>query len=122
MSNKELTTKEKKSMYLWAFKLGKTLCECLESKYDKERARKKMKTFILNLRSEALPERFRRTLIDFIIEVATECEKPIGIPRELKEERTWRIDEFYRFSTAILSGLYEAAFGVMISKEGGGSP
>lgn len=114
------SAEQRKTIYSWAFRLGKTLFACLERKYgDAERARKQMKTFILNLRSEALPERFRRTLLDFIIEVAPECEESIGIPREIKEEKPWRVDEFYRYSTAILSGLYEAVFG-RIEGEGGG--
>jgi hypothetical protein len=76
----------------------------LEEYYDAERASKKMESFLLTLRSELLPERFRRSLIDYLIEVSPD----VGIPEEVKSERKWRIDEFYLYSTAILAGLFDA--------------
>jgi len=118
MSEAQKRGEEKATLYSWAYRLGKVLFDCLKDKLgDEERARKQMKTFILNLRSEALPERFRRTLLDFIIEVMPECRETIGIRSEIKDERPWRVDEFYRYSTAILSGLYDAIFGGVESRE-----
>jgi hypothetical protein len=76
----------------------------LEEYYDAERAGKKMESFLLTLRSELIPERFRRSLIDYLIEVSPD----VGIPEEVKSERKWRIDEFYLYSTAILAGLFDA--------------
>jgi hypothetical protein len=76
----------------------------LEEYYEAERASKKMESFLLTLRSELLPERFRRSLIDYLIEVSPD----VGIPEEVKSERKWRIDEFYLYSTAILAGLFDA--------------
>jgi len=112
--------KEEKSLYSWPSTLGSVLYDCLLEKLgDKERTKRQLKTFILNLRSEALPERFRRTLLDFIIEIIPDCEKSIGIQQKIKDDKPWRVDEFYRYSTAILSGLYDAIFGVKSSgKEG----
>jgi len=108
-----------KTLYNWAFRLGKTLLECLTERYgDEERAKKSLKTFILNLRSEALPERFKRTLLDFIIEAVPECMRSISIHSIVKGEKPWRIDEFYRYSTIILSGLYDSIFSSAKSEGG----
>ena len=97
-------------MYSWAFKMGRELIKKLEERYvtegkvDEERLRKVFERILLNLRSEALPEKFRRELINVIVEGGIE----IGIPEEIKKEQPWRIDEFYRFSTQILAGLLDA--------------
>lgn len=91
-------------MYNWAFAAGVKIMEQFELIYGIERAEKKMENLLLTLRSELLPERFRRSLIDYLIEVRPE----IGIPEEVKSERRWSVDEFYRYSTAILSGFFDA--------------
>ncbi|MCF8884373.1 MAG: hypothetical protein L4877_01075 [Aigarchaeota archaeon] len=72
--------------------------------YGAERAEKRMENLLLTLRSELLPERFRRSLIDYLIEVRPD----VGIPEEVKLEKRWSVDEFYRYSTAILSGFFDA--------------
>jgi hypothetical protein len=95
---------EKSSLYGWAFVAGKNILQQLEYYYGIERAEKRMESFLLTLRSELLPERFRRSLIDYLIEVRPE----VGIPEEVKIEKRWRVDEFYRYSTAILAGLFDA--------------
>ncbi|MEM2169762.1 MAG: hypothetical protein QW186_08200 [Candidatus Bathyarchaeia archaeon] len=78
--------------------------EIFESMYGAERAEKKMENLLLTLRSELLPERFRRSIIDCLIEVRPD----VGIPEEVKSEKRWSVDEFYRYSTAILSGFFDA--------------
>ncbi len=86
--------------------------ECLQSKSPgrEDSVKNQLRSFILSLRSELTPDRFRRALVDQIVSVMTDCPKKIPIPEEIKEERPWKVDEFYRYSTAILSGLYEAIF------------
>lgn len=97
---------KERTLYGWAFKAGKSIIESLKQLYgeDREKIRKRMETILLNLRSESLPAKFRRELVNVMIELRP----AIGLPRELKEERRWRTEEFYRYSTAILSGLYDA--------------
>ncbi|MCR8453610.1 MAG: hypothetical protein NDP13_01300 [Crenarchaeota archaeon] len=92
------------SLYGWAFKAGKKIMEIFESMYGAERAEKKMKSLLLTLRSESLPERFKRSIIDCLIE----AEPDVNIPEEVKLEKRWRTDEFYYYSTAILSGFFDA--------------
>jgi len=92
------------TIYSWAFVAGKALIKQFEKLYGTERAEKKMETLLLTLRSEIIPDRFRRALIDALIEVTPQ----VGIPEKIKVEKPWRIDEFYRYSTAILSGLFDS--------------
>jgi len=92
------------SIYDWAFVVGMKLMERFEGIYGMERAEKKMETLLLTLRSEMIPDRFRRALIDMLIEVAPK----VGIRQEVKIERPWTTSEFYRYSTAILTGLFDA--------------
>jgi hypothetical protein len=99
-----LAKKEEGSMYRWAFVAGQKILEKLESLYDVERAEDKMENLLLTLRSELIPERFKRAIVDHLIEVSLE----VGIPEEVKVERRWSVDEFYRYSTAILAGLFDA--------------
>ena len=98
---------KERTLYGWAFNLGKEIVRRLEQLYggDRERVRKRMETILLNLRSESLPTKFRRELVNVIIELRPAIK---GLPKELKEERKWRTEEFYRYSTAILSGLFDA--------------
>lgn len=105
------------SLYRWAFRAGKTMFECLarRSSGREDTVRNQLRSFILSLRSEMTPERFRRALIDQIVSVMTDCDKELSLPTLLKTERPWTVDEFYRYSTAIISGLYEAIF----TREGG---
>ncbi len=100
------------TLYDWAFRAGKTMYECLSSKAPgrEESVRNQLRNFILSLRSELTPERFRRSLVNQIVSVMTECSGNLSLPRVVKEERPWTVNEFYRYSTAILSGLYEAVF------------
>lgn len=94
-----------KTLYEWASSTGKEILKRLENMYsDEKRVKKKMETILLNLRSEQLPDRFRRTLIDTIIEITPE----IGLANEIREEQQWRIDEFYRYSAAILAGFFDS--------------
>jgi hypothetical protein len=99
-----MTAQEKASLYAWAFAAGLQLLKELEKYYDIKRVDKKMESFLLTLRSELLPERFRRSLVDYLIEVSPD----VGIPEEVKSERKWRTEEFYLNSTAILAGLFDA--------------
>ena len=101
------------SLYRWAYRAGKTMYECLSggSQEKAESAKNKMRSFILSLRSELTPERFKRALVDQIVSVMADCSEKLYFPQEIKEERMWTVDEFYRYSTAILAGLYEAVFG-----------
>ncbi|MEM4047552.1 MAG: hypothetical protein QXI65_07570, partial [Metallosphaera sp.] len=92
------------SLYSWAFVAGKSIIERFKSMYGVERAEKRMESLLLTLRSELLPERFRRSLIDYLIEVRPN----VGIPEEVKLEKRWSVDEFYRYSTAILAGFLDA--------------
>jgi len=69
---------------------------------------KKFRNVILTLRSELLPEKFKREVVNYIIEVLGDCTESISIREEIKVERQWTIDEFYRYSTAILSGFFDA--------------
>ncbi len=121
MSEEVREKEEKATLYGWAYAVGKVLFECLKMKHggDEEQAIKKMKNIILNLRSELIPDKFRRELINVIIEITSDCEKSVGIREEVREERPWTVDEFYRYSTAILSGLYDAVFGIKRKSEGG---
>jgi len=107
--------KRERSLYGWAFHAGTKIIDRLVQLYggDRERARKRMETILLNLRSESLSTKFRRELLNIIIELRPDIK---GLPRELKEERRWRTEEFYRYSTAILSGFFDA----YVSKFGSG--
>lgn len=96
--------KREGSVYGWAFVAGQKILEKLESLYGIERAEDKMEGLLLTLRSELIPERFKRAIVDYLIEVSPE----VGIPEEVKVERRWSVDEFYRYSTAILAGLFDA--------------
>jgi hypothetical protein len=96
--------KEEGTIYGWAFVAGQKILEKLESLYDAERAEKRMENLLLTLRSELIPERFKRAIVDSIIEVNPE----VGIPEEVKVERRWSVDEFYRYSTAILAGFFDS--------------
>jgi len=109
---------EERTLYGWAFRTGLRILEQLEATYGKDGAEKRMTTLLLNLRSELLPAKFRRELANAIIEI-----KPpeVSFPLEIKEERTWRIGEFYRYSTAILAGFYDALQSWKIEKGGGKS-
>jgi hypothetical protein len=98
-----MTAQEKASLYAWAFAAGMHLLNKLEEYYDAERAGKKMESFLLTLRSELLPERFRRSLIDYLIEVSLVVE----FLKKLKVGGRWRTEKFYLYSTAVLSGLFE---------------
>ena len=69
---------------------------------------KKFRNMILSLRSELLPEKFKREVVNYIIETLGDCTESIGIREEIKVEKRWTIDEFYRYSTAILSGFFDA--------------
>ena len=99
-----MAKKEEGSVYRWAFVAGWKMLETLESLYDRERAEKKVESMLLTLRSELIPERFRRAIMDFLIEVGPK----VGIPEEVKLEKRWSVDEFYRYSTAILAGFFDA--------------
>jgi len=98
-------------LYNWAFRAGKTMFECLSSTGGREdTVRNKLRSFILSLRSELTPERFRRALVDQIISIMVDCDEELSLPKVIKLERSWTVDEFYRYSTVILAGLYEAIF------------
>jgi len=99
-------------LYKWAYRAGLTLRDCLirKSPGRENTVRNQLRSFILSLRSELTPERFRRALVDQIVSVMTDCKESLSLPEVIKSERPWRVDEFYRYSTAILSGLYEAVF------------
>ncbi|MEM2618961.1 MAG: hypothetical protein QW356_05705 [Candidatus Hadarchaeales archaeon] len=96
---------EEKTLYDWAFVAGLEIIKQFEKTYrEPERVEKRFETLMLNLRSEMIPERFRRALMDIIVEV-----KPnVGIRQEIKVERPWKIEEFYRYSVAILAGLHDS--------------
>ncbi|TDA38438.1 MAG: hypothetical protein DSO07_11535 [Thermoproteota archaeon] len=99
-------------LYNWAYRAGKTMWECLSTSSGgrEDAVRNKLRSFILSLRSELTPERFRRALVDQIISVMVDCKKELSLPKVIKLERSWTVDEFYRYSTVILAGLYEAIF------------
>ena len=106
-------------LYRWAYRAGKTMYECLsKGRETEESARNKMRGFILSLRSELTPERFRRALVDQIVSVMMECEGTLSLPPELKEENPWTVIEFYMYSATILAGLYEAVFGSKMEEKG----
>jgi hypothetical protein len=97
--------KEKEgTIYGWAFVAGQKIIQRFADLYGEEKADKRMENLLLTLRSELIADRFKRTLIDYLIEVRPE----VGIPEEIKVERRWRVDEFYRYSTAILAGFLDA--------------
>jgi len=96
--------KEEGSIYGWAFVTGQKILEKLESLYNAERAENRMENLLLTLRSELIPERFKRAIVDYLIEISPE----VGIPKEVKMEKRWGVDEFYRYSTAILAGFFDA--------------
>jgi len=97
-------SREEGTVYGWAFVAGKEIIRKLENSYGRNGAEKKMEDALLTLRSELIPERFRRAVINLLIEVGPE----VGIPEEVKVERRWSVDEFYRYSTAILAGFFDA--------------
>jgi hypothetical protein len=97
-------SREGSTIYGWAFAAGREIIRKLEDLYGRDRVEKKMESMLLTLRSELIPERFRRAIIDFLIEVGPH----VGIPEEVKVERRWSVDEFYRYSTAILAGFFDA--------------
>jgi len=92
------------SIYGWAFVAGQKIIERFEALYGGDKAGKRMESLLLTLRSELIPERFKRAIIDSLIEVSPK----VGIPEEIKVERKWSVDEFYRYSTAILAGFFDA--------------
>ena|GEM_PF-1182033 len=91
------------TLYDWAFDTGMEIIKQLESIYG-VKAGKKMESSLLTLRSELIPERFKRALIDLLIEYMPN----VDIPEEIKVEKRWSIDEYYRYSTAILAGFLDA--------------
>jgi hypothetical protein len=98
-------------VYSWAFRLGYGIIRKLErihvtqeNKPDVDKISKYVERILLNLRSEALPEKFRRELMNIVIEEGVE----ISIPEEIKTEKAWRVDEFYRYSTQILAGINDS--------------
>lgn len=97
-------------VYSWAYALGSKMIKRLEGTYredegpDVDRISKHVERILLNLRSEALPEKFRRELMNIVIEESID----VGIPEEVKRDRPWRVDEFYRLSTQVLAGLHDA--------------
>lgn len=97
-------SEKESSLYGWAFVAGKSIIKRFASLYGADKAEKKMEAVLLTLRSELLPEKFRRALIDHLIDVRPE----VGIPEEVKVEKRWSVDEFYRYTTAILAGLFDA--------------
>jgi len=107
---------EARTLYGWAFRTGLKILEQLEAAYGEDGAEKRMSTLLLNLRSELLPAKFRRELTNVIIEIKPEA----SFPSEIKEERAWRISEFYRYSTAILAGFYDALQSWKEGKKEGG--
>jgi len=94
----------KGTLYGWAFVAGQKIIQRFETLYGTERAEKRMESLLLTLRSELLPERFRRALIDALIEVSPE----VRIPEEIRVEKKWKVEEYYRYSTAILAGFFDA--------------
>jgi hypothetical protein len=98
------TVGERPTLYSWSFRAGREILERLEATYGKDRAEKRFQTITLSLRSELLPSKFKRELVNYFIEIVPE----IALREEIKEERVWRVDEFYRYSTAILAGFYDA--------------
>lgn len=114
-SEVEWASEKKSSLYNWAFRTGKILLERFEELYGTDKAEKRMYTHILTLRSEELPSRFRRQLVNLIVEAKLE---DVSFPLEIREERSWSIDEYYRYSTAILAGLHDA-LRVFGNKNGG---
>jgi hypothetical protein len=98
---------ERSDLYGWSFRLGTILWDRLCARYGEESAKKRFRNVILNLRSESLPGKFRRELVNTIVEIVGD-EASVGIREEIKSERRWTIDEFYRYTTAIIAGLYDA--------------
>jgi hypothetical protein len=97
--------KEKESsIYGWAFVAGREIIKRFEELYGEEKAGKRMESLLLTLRSELIPERFKRSIVDSLIDVSPK----VGIPEEIKVEKRWSVDEFYRYSTAILAGFFDA--------------
>jgi len=103
LSEKEKEERKEGTVYGWAYVAGKEIIKHLEEMHG-DKAGKKLETYLLTLRSELIPERFKRALIDILIEFTPE----IGIPEEIKVEKRWSIDEYYRYSTAILAGFLDA--------------
>jgi hypothetical protein len=92
------------SIYGWAFVTGQKIIEKFGALYGEGEIEKRMERLLLTLRSELIPERFKRSIIDSLIEVSPE----VGIPEEIKVEKRWSVDEFYRYSTAVLAGFFDA--------------
>ncbi|MEM1522162.1 MAG: hypothetical protein QW407_02340 [Thermofilaceae archaeon] len=105
MAETKSPPKGESTLYGWAFRTGKLILNRFEEIYGVDRAEKRMYTWLLNLRSEDLPARFRRQLVNLIVETKLE---DVSFPTEVREERAWSIDEYYRYSTAILAGFHDA--------------
>lgn len=60
-------------LYRRAFRLGRTMFDCLSRRSPgrEDTVRNQLRSFILSLRSELTPERFRRALVDQIVSVMT---------------------------------------------------
>ena len=93
-----------RGIYDWAYRAGQEIIERLEALFGEDGAGKRMENALLVLRSELIPERFRRAIIDLLIETRSSTE----IPDVVKVEKRWTTDEFYRYSTAILAGFFDA--------------
>ncbi|GAY26334.1 hypothetical protein ATG_15370 [Desulfurococcaceae archaeon AG1] len=98
------SSEKEATLYSWAFRTGMIMLRQLEQIYG-DNADKRLYTQLLTLRSEELPARFRRQLANMLIEMRP---GEISFPPEVREERIWSIDEYYRYSTAILAGFYDA--------------
>ena len=91
------------TLYEWAYRTGKLLYDLLLKKHgDPERARNELRVFLLNLRSEQIPERFRKILVDYVVSIASTGNLEISFPKKIKIEDPWTVDEFYRYSTCLL--------------------
>jgi len=117
-----MSEKEDKTIYSWAYGAGRILFDCMkqETNSDVESLKRQFRNKILALRSEQSPERFKKKLVDEIVSVMPDCrEKSLGLREEIRSEKKWSVDEFYRYSTAIIAGLYEAVFSSHHAQEEG---
>ncbi|MFQ1021447.1 hypothetical protein [Tardisphaera saccharovorans] len=104
---------EETDLYKWSYRAGRTLFDCLkqQTKSPDDSIKKQIRNFLLTLRSEQNPERFKKLLIGEIASIMPDCQgKTLGTPSQLHEDSRWKVDEFYRYSAAILAGLYDAVF------------
>ena len=100
--------KKEKGIYNWAYMLGaKILCRA-QDKFNPEVAENMLLRILRELRNEMMADRFRWKLSKLISDTLSSLDVVASFIPQLKEEKKWTLDDFYRISSLILMGLWDS--------------